>query len=69
MWHAWNIDENDTVIDPTWRYPERSIYRGVVIPDATLRRELAKNKVYGVLDTGMINIKLVEELSAKKEAA
>jgi len=29
--HAWVIDENDNVIDPTWNKPESCLYRGVVI--------------------------------------
>lgn len=60
--HAWCLAEDGTVIDPTWRYPERSAYRGFVIPRATLLKQLVKTKCYGVLGTDFIDVALIEEL-------
>lgn len=32
VYHAWLVDGDDRVIDPTWDRPERRSYRGVVVP-------------------------------------
>src|SRR5262245_22007202 len=68
MHHAWCANDAGEAIDPTWRYPEKAEYRGVVISPAILRRELLKNKVYGVLNDwiGCARIDLIEELKGGK---
>lgn len=69
MLHAWCVTKTGEVVDPTWRYPEKSEYRGVIIPNEVLRVQILKNRVYGVLDTGMmVNLKLIEELRQKELA-
>lgn len=51
--HAWVIDDNDTVIDITLRDQDGGVqYMGVAFNDDTLSKQLVKNKVYGLLDTG-----------------
>jgi len=55
--------DDDTVVDPTWRRPERSRYRGIVIPQELMLRTMARTRVYGVLDYGMINFDAIEQLS------
>jgi hypothetical protein len=47
--HAWAIDQDDRVVDPTWREPEESVYFGIVIPLETVYRLTIKHGVYGVL--------------------
>lgn len=70
MMHAWCVTEAGEVIDLTWRWPEKSVYRGVVIPRGTLQIQLVKNKVYGVLDHGYgINLEVIEELRKEHSGA
>src|SRR5262245_49732537 len=54
--HAWVTYTGDDAMDPTLDAAEHE-YFGVTIETKELRNELLKNKVYGVLDTGMINVK------------
>lgn len=51
--HAWRVDENDRVLDPTIDRPENCQYFGIKIPETELARELLRNEVYGILDTGL----------------
>ena len=60
--HAWCVDDNGTVIDPTWRHPETAAYRGFIIPQEILAREILRNGYYGVLGQDIIDIKLIERL-------
>lgn len=66
MLHAWNSNQVGFAIDSTWERPEGCEYFGVEIPYDILRREILRNEVYnevyGVLDYGLINIKLMIEL-------
>jgi len=66
LMHAWCVDKADKVIDVTWRKPEGSMYRGVIIPRYTLLIQLVKNNFYGLLDNGItINMDLIGELRSK----
>jgi hypothetical protein len=47
LMHAWCIDENREVIDPTWE--DGLEYFGVVIPAPTHMRVALETEVYGVL--------------------
>lgn len=69
MFHAWCINSNGEVVDPTWRWPERSVYRGVIIPHEMLLKSILTKKVYGVLDYGLIDIELIEELRSTFKCA
>lgn len=45
--HAWLIDNDGDVIDPTW--PNGHDYFGAIIPEATIRKVQLKTGVFGVL--------------------
>lgn len=65
FYHAWCIDKDDNVVDPTWReLDSASRYIGVVIPRETLRRELVRLGNYGVLNIpyGGPNFDLIQKL-------
>lgn len=49
MPHAWIIDSNERVIDPTWDDPEKNEYYGIVIPTDMLREELHRCKRWELL--------------------
>lgn len=64
--HAWNLDEDGGVIDVTWRKAEDAQYLGIIFSIQTLSRELLRNKVYGILDTGRgLNVRLLREIDAE----
>ncbi len=48
--HAWCVTESGTVVDPTWRTPERTAYFGVALDAMVICRVLAATETYGVLD-------------------
>jgi hypothetical protein len=50
--HAWVTINGTDAMDPTLD-AEKYEYFGVPIDIATLRKELIRNKVYGILDTGL----------------
>lgn len=56
--HAWRV-ENGKVIDNTLQRPEECEYMGVEIEFRELMRELDRNRVYGILDTGMVNFEFM----------
>jgi hypothetical protein len=61
--HAWCLGPNGEAIDVTWDKPERSLYRGVVIPRRALMRSIHKRGVYGCLDFGFgVNLRLIAQL-------
>lgn len=65
--HAWVEDESENIIDNTWKEPHKSFYLGVYFDDKTLKRELIKNEVYGLLDLGYCtNIDLIKNFKDKK---
>lgn len=57
--HGWVVDENDTVIDPTWKDPE-AVYFGVVIPMAYVYKVNVLREAYGVLDAWEIGYPLLK---------
>jgi hypothetical protein len=61
MHHAWCVDADGRVMDPTWEYEETS-YVGVVLPLTLVTRQILRNGVYGVLDPGMIDYKFMVEM-------
>jgi hypothetical protein len=57
--HAWRV-QNGKVLDETWDRPEECQYMGVIFPKDVMKKEIKKNKSYGLLDTGRgINIDLI----------
>lgn len=63
VFHAWCATVDDVVVDPTWKHPELSVYRGVPITHETLTRQLTRRRVYGVLDYGSgIDLELIERI-------
>lgn len=54
--HAWVVDRQGTAIDPTLRDVKDVTYTGVPIDTDSLMKQLMMNRVYGVLDTGTLNI-------------
>lgn len=57
--HAWCIDKNQKVVDPTWTYKEQKIYFGVPFKRDYLLNHLLNEKVYGIFYTPVINLKLM----------
>lgn len=52
--HAWCLDENDEVVDPTWKLKDRELseigYYGVVIPTEVVRMAVITVDRSGILD-------------------
>lgn len=64
--HAWVLDAEGRVIDLTWKRAEECTYIGIPFTDTVLRRELMKNRVYGLLSVGeMVNMELMREIDAE----
>lgn len=59
--HAW-VEIDGQAMDPTWRDAERSEYYGFAFEKNMLIDQLIQNKVYGLLDIGIINTKLIFQL-------
>lgn len=49
--HAWCVDADGNVVDPTWKNPEDRGYFGVKFKVETLERYLVQQGVYGLLCT------------------
>lgn len=47
--HAWCVDKDGVVVDPTWREPDLATYYGVVMDLADVGPIVSRNRVYGVL--------------------
>jgi hypothetical protein len=71
--HAWAVDAAGNIIDPTPADPSIYSYLGVRFPRRLLADELLKNRVYGLLDTGLPNRDLMQRYEAgdiwQREAA
>lgn len=60
--HAWAVDEEGNVVDPTLEDPEMCAYFGVKIETSVLWTELLRLGFYGILDTPTgINVKFMTE--------
>ena len=46
--HAWCVDADGNVVDPTWDRPETCRYYGVRFPRRAYARHLAQTEFYGV---------------------
>lgn len=64
--HAWNVKDGK-VIDATWMEPQNCHYMGVHMPIDKLAKVLSKTKVYGVFDTGILNLELIFEIDPDLE--
>jgi hypothetical protein len=53
--HAWAVDKNNNVVDPTWQHPEHSRYFGVKYDRSAYLQYLYKAKLYGVLGSTFKN--------------
>jgi hypothetical protein len=46
--HAWCVDGNGRVVDPTWDNPEESRYYGMEFDRKRLTKHVMREKIYGV---------------------
>lgn len=53
--HAWCVDRNGKVVDPTWDHPEKCKYYGVVYDKKPYVAFITKTKYYGVLGNSFTN--------------
>lgn len=60
--HAWNVDSENRVIDSTWNNSSDCEYYGIIFTKDVLSKQLYKNKVYGLLDIGTLNINLMKKM-------
>jgi hypothetical protein len=68
--HAWCVDDDGKVYDPTWDDPTASAYRGVIIPRDLLHEEMRRLKRYGALHTMVgTNIRLIKKLEREMTPA
>lgn len=63
--HAWAIDDDGSVYDPTLQRPEECHYIGIVLDMSTVLEEIRKNEVYGlfVIDE-MYNVDFMKRIDA-----
>lgn len=65
--HAWVENEQGEVIDNTWNEPHKCFYFGVCFDHETLKEEIFKNEIYGLLNLGYkVNIELIKKYKNKK---
>jgi hypothetical protein len=66
--HAWVTTTGNDAMDPTLNSKKYEYY-GVEFAENTVRRELVRNKVYGLLDPGLgLNARLMFEIDPELEA-
>jgi hypothetical protein len=59
--HAWNVRDGQ-VVDVTLKNPEEYEYMGVNFTERQVWQEQIKTGVYGLLETGFINVELLREI-------
>jgi hypothetical protein len=64
--HAWAVKADGTVVDPTWKNPEKSKYFGVVYKRDAYLKHLYKSKFYGVIGATDKVVELAVNTGAKK---
>lgn len=57
--HAWCIDKDMNVYDPTWKTPETSLYYGVAFDDEYVMEVLHMTGVYGIIDNPIQRFPLI----------
>jgi hypothetical protein len=62
MEHAWVVDRLGNAYDLTWRDTEECEYFGVAFEKKELMSELNRNGVYGLLNVGMYNLRLMQKM-------
>lgn len=64
--HAWCVDRNGRVIDPTWDEPERAVYAGLVMRTKAAMDFAIKRGYYGMLYTREFRPYVTGERSLKR---
>lgn len=65
--HAWVENEQGEIIDNTWKDPHKCFYFGVCFDSKTLKEEILKNEIYGLLNLGYkVNVELIKKYKNKK---
>lgn len=68
--HAWAVDRDGMVYDPTWRDPENSLYLGVQFCDEMVRETLLRTHCYSMFYPGeRLNTVLLTEWLAREEVS
>jgi hypothetical protein len=65
--HAWVTINGDDAMDMTLESPLDYEYYGVAFQREKLLSEIIRNRCYGLLDTGLINTKLIFEIDPELE--
>jgi hypothetical protein len=64
--HAWAVDKDNNVIDPTWDNPEKNQYFGVKYDREKYLKYLYKAEIYGVLGSTFDNARNAIKTGGKK---
>jgi hypothetical protein len=49
--HAWTVDFDGRVVDPTWEKPDTSEYFGIPFATCFLRKRMKETGIFGLLDS------------------